>query len=72
VHDVKQLAVSHQAALRTQLRHIHNMLSVINEVQGPIGTLVRVITTLLAINALGIALVLDKFVSRYGTNILEK
>jgi hypothetical protein len=48
------------------------MLSVINEVQIPAGTLVVVETTLLAVNALGVALVLDKSVSKYCINILEK
>jgi hypothetical protein len=42
------------------------VLSVIDEVQDPQGTLVAVITALLAVDAPGVASVLDKLVSKYG------
>jgi hypothetical protein len=48
------------------------VLSVIDEVQDPDGTLVAVLTALLAVDAFGITLVLEKLVSKYSIDIIWK
>jgi hypothetical protein len=62
---------SYNECITDYVRSIY-VLKVIREVQVPAGTLVSVYTALLAVNTPSVTLVLSKFVSRYGMNILEE